>query len=104
MDTWLSFSQLITLSQQCGILRGALTPLIFSRSDEFPAVLPPFWADTKGSFNSQGLPLLQVLADPHAVNGIAFILPDLIIEGSLCYPDPASNHPRISLLNSSSFA
>jgi len=100
MDTWLSFSQLITLSQQCGIPRGALTPLIFSRSDESPAALPPFWAGTKGGFNSQALPLLQVLADPHAVNGIAFILPDLIIEGSLCYPDPASNHPQISLLNS----
>lgn len=100
MDTWLSLSQLITLSQQCGISRGALTPLIFSRSDESPTALPPFWADTKGRFNSQALPLLQVLADPHAVNGIAFILPDLIIEGSLCYPDSASDHPQISLLNS----
>jgi hypothetical protein len=100
MDTWLSFSQLITLSRQCGIPRGALTPLIFSRRDESPAALPPFWADTKGSFTSQALPFLQILADPQAVNGIAFILPDLIIEGSLCYPDPASNHPQISLLNS----
>ncbi len=100
MDTWLSFSQLIALSQQCGIPRGALTPLIFSRRDESPAPLPPFWVNTKGGFTSQALPFLQVLADPHAVNGIAFILPDFIVEGSLCYPDPASGHPQISLLNS----
>lgn len=100
MDTWLSFSQLIALSQQCGIPRGALTPLIFSRRDESSALLPPFWVDTKGNFTSQALPFLQVMADPHAVNGIAFILPDFIVEGSLCYPDPASGHPQISLLNS----
>lgn len=100
MDTWLSFSQLITLSQQCGIPRGALTPLIFSRRGEATAALPPFWLDTKGNFTSQALPFMQVLADPHAVNGIAFILPDFIIEGSLCYPEPASGHPQISLLNS----
>ena len=100
MDTWLSFSQLITLSQQCDIPRGALTPLIFRRRGEAPAALPPFWLDTKGNFTSQALPFMQVLADPHAVNGIAFILPDLIIEGSLCYPDPTSGHPQTSLLNS----
>ena len=100
MDTWLSFSQLIALSQQCGIPRGALTPLIFSRRDESPAPLPPFWVNTEGSFTSQALPFLQVLADPQAVNGIAFVLPDFIIEGSLCYPDPASGRPQVSLLNS----
>ena len=100
MDTWLSFSQLIALSQQCGIPRGALTPLIFSRRGEAPAALPPFWLDTKGNFTSQALPFMQVLADPQAVNGIAFVLPDFIIEGSLCYPDPASGRPQVSLLNS----
>ncbi|MHB8778875.1 MAG: hypothetical protein ACYC6R_14120 [Anaerolineales bacterium] len=100
MDTWLSFSQLIALSQQCDIPRGALTPLIFSRRGEASAALPPFWLDTKGNFTSQALPCLQVLADPQAVNGIAFILPDFIIEGSLCYPDPASGRPQVSLLNS----
>ena len=100
MDTWLSFSQLIALSQQCGIPRGALTPLIFSRRGEAPAALPPFWLDTKGNFTSQALPFMQVLADPQAVNGIAFVLPDFIIEGSLCYHDPASGRPQVSLLNS----
>lgn len=100
MDTWLSFSQLIALSQQCGIPRGALTPLIFSRRDESLVPLPPFWVNTEGNFTSQALPFLQVLADPQAVNGIAFVLPDFIIEGSLCYPDPASTRPQVSLLNS----
>jgi len=100
MDTWLSFSQLIALSQQCDIPRGALTPLIFRRRNESPAPLPPFWVNTEGNFTSQALPFLQVLADPQAVNGIAFVLPDFIIEGSLCYPEPASGHPQISLLNS----
>jgi hypothetical protein len=100
MDTHLSFPEWISLSRQCGIQRGALTPLIFDRKTDSSAQLPPFWVDPGGKFTLQALPLLQLLADPRAVNGIAFLLPDFVVDGALVYPAPGGTTPGICLLNS----
>ncbi len=90
----------ITLSINSNVHRGLLTPLMFERELGVTVHNPGMQTKTFNSGLSHEIPpVFEQLANPQAVNGLAFTLPDYILDISLYYSLVGSDEAVVSISN-----